>query len=201
MTLEMDKILSFFDSSKGRISLPSGEQVTTQQRYLADLQGVFVDELAYQQALAVSNSLMYEVASIEPASGPGDLAYGLARIMPGQVGQEFYLTKGHLHSWREAAEFYLGLAGEGVMLLEHESGDCRVVPLTPNSAIYVPGYTAHRTVNTGSEILSYLGVYPAQAGHDYAAIQQTNFRQVVLAQTHGYQVIQRTDYQRKDEGC
>ena len=46
--------------------------------------------------------------------------------------------------------------------------------------VYVPGNTAHRTVNTGDEPLVYLAVYPASAGHDYGVIAQRNFRSFVV---------------------
>jgi glucose-6-phosphate isomerase len=67
------------------------------------------------------------------------------------------------------------------MLLEDETtGESRMVPLRPNSAVYVPGKTAHRTTNTGNTPLTYLGVYPAKAGHDYGAIARKNFRCVIV---------------------
>jgi len=95
---------------------------------------------------------------------------------------EYFMTKGHLHARREAAEFYIGLQGEGVMLLENEAtGESCMLPLRPNQAVYVPGRTAHRTMNTGSGPLTYLGVYPANAGHDYSAIARRNFRRLVVA--------------------
>ena len=107
------------------------------------------------------------------------MAVGL--IMPGKIGREYFMTKGHLHAWRPAAEFYFGLSGDGVMLLEDElTGESRLVPLRPHHAVYVPGHTAHRTINTGHAPLTYLGVYPAKAGHDYGAIAKRNFRCVVI---------------------
>ena len=49
------------------------------------------------------------------------------------------MTKGHLHAWREAAEFYIGLSGEGVMLLEDEaSGESRMVSLRPTPSSMCP---------------------------------------------------------------
>jgi glucose-6-phosphate isomerase len=91
------------------------------------------------------------------------------------------LTKGHLHKWRPAAEFYIGLRGEGMMLLEDlNSGESRMLDLVTNSAVYVPGFTAHRTVNVGAVPLVYLGVYPAAAGHDYSTIAEKNFRKVIV---------------------
>lgn len=56
---------------------------------------------------------------------------------------------------------FSGLSGEGVMLLEDEATESRLVPLRPHHAVYVPGHTAHRTMNTGTVPLTYLGVYPA----------------------------------------
>lgn len=151
------------------------------RRYLSDLRGCFFDQQAYGASLAAGNPLIYTVASKELADGPGDLHFGIGRIMPGRVGAEYYLTKGHLHARREAAELYLGLAGDGLMLLEDEAtGESHLIALKPNQAVYVPGHTAHRTINVGAEPLVYLGVYPAQAGHDYAPIAERNFRKVVL---------------------
>jgi glucose-6-phosphate isomerase len=129
----------------------------------------------------VDNPVLYEVTAIEPATGDGQLHYGIGILHPGKIGDEYYLTKGHYHSYRPAAEVYIGLAGEGVMLLEDEAtGESRMVPLRKNTAVYVPGHTAHRTMNTGDEPLVYLGIYPSNAGHDYGAIADKNFRMCVV---------------------
>jgi glucose-6-phosphate isomerase len=172
----IEQLLTQFDPETGRI----GNAPMT-QRYLSDLRGCFFDEAAFERALGNGDPLVYTVAAVEPGSGEGDLHYGIGVIYPGRIGDEYYLTKGHLHAWRPAAEFYIGLRGEGVMLLEDEaSGESRMEPLKPNHAVYVPGRTAHRTMNTGSEPLVYLGVYPGRAGHDYGAIAERNFRCVVV---------------------
>lgn len=151
------------------------------KRYLADVRGCFADSAAYEAALAQGNPLLYEVSSVEPANGDGQLHYGLGIVYPGKIGDEYYLTKGHYHSHRPAAEIYIGLKGEGAMLLEDEAtGETRMVPLRANSAVYVPGHTAHRTMNTGTEPLVYLGIYPSNAGHDYGAIAKKNFAKIVV---------------------
>jgi len=151
------------------------------ERHLADLRGCFADEGAYDAALAVGNPLLYAVTAVEPSSGDGQLHYGLGILYPGKIGQEYYLTKGHYHSYRPAAEIYVGLSGSGLMLLEDEaSGESRLVTLGENSCVYVPGHTAHRTINTGAVPLVYLGIYPSNAGHDYGAIASRNFRKIVL---------------------
>jgi glucose-6-phosphate isomerase len=151
------------------------------RRHLSDLAGSFADEAAYADALKAGDPLLYEVTAVEPASGDGQLHYGLGILYPGKIGSEYFLTKGHYHSHRPAAEVYVGLRGEGAMLLEDEkSGESRMVPLRAQSVVYVPGHTAHRTVNTGTVPLVYLGIYQSNAGHDYGAIAQRNFRQIIV---------------------
>jgi glucose-6-phosphate isomerase, archaeal len=152
------------------------------KRRLSELRGAFADTAAYEAALRDGDPVVYMVTSVEPGQGDGQLHYGLGVLMPGRVGAEYYLTKGHLHAWRPAAEVYIGLSGEGAMLLEDEqSGETTLAPLRANSVVYVPGSTAHRTINTGDTPLVYIGVYPAAAGHDYGAIAERNFQQVLAA--------------------
>ncbi len=144
--LNLEKLLSRFDPATGQIP---GAPVT--ERRLRDLRGCFADAATYESALTAGNPLIYSVAAVEPAAGDGDLHYGAGLIMPGKVGHEYYMAKGHLHAWRPAAEFYFGLSGEGVLLLEEEAtGESRMVPLRPHQAVYVPGNTAHRTLNRGA---------------------------------------------------
>ena len=171
-----EELLSHFDPLTGTIM---DAPVVT--RRLSDLRGCFADSATFEAALARNDPLIYTVASVTPADGAGDLHYGVGLIMPGKIGAEYFMTKGHLHSWREAAEFYFGLSGEGVMLLQDATtGESRMVPLRPHHAVYVPGHTAHRTMNVGTTTLTYIGVYPARAGHDYSAIARKNFRCMVI---------------------
>ena len=174
--LSSPSLLATFDPRTGTI--PGVVPVT---RHLSDLRGCFANAAAYDVALAAGNPLLYSVAAVEPAGGDGDLHYGVGRIEPGRVGDEYFMTKGHLHAWRAAAEIYIGLGGEGVMLLEDEAtGESRMVCLHLHQVVYVPGGTAHRTMNTGREPLTYVGIYPAKAGHDYGAVGRNNFRCVVV---------------------
>lgn len=181
LMLAPEKLLSRFDPATGEVAGAPGVQ-----RHLSDLRGCFADAAAYKAALAAGDPLLYRVASVEPADGDGDLHYAAAILMPGRVGDEYYLTKGHVHAWRLAAEFYIGLRGAGLMLLEDErTRESRVVPLTPHSVVYVPAYAAHRTINTGREPLVYLGVLSAHAGHDYGVVAARNFGTVVVAGPEG----------------
>jgi len=186
----LKSIATRFDPARGTID--TGSRVT---RRLSDLRGIFADERAYALALAGDDPVVYTVESIEPGNDDGDLHYGLGVIMPGRVGDEYYMTKGHLHAWRPAAEVYIGLSGSGAMMLEDENGGgSRLLPLEPNGIVYVPGYTAHRTINTGAEPLSYLGIYPAKAGHDYGTIAGRNFADVVIDGGSGALRMARSEY-------
>jgi len=186
--LNPDKLLSHYNPVTGE--MPGAKMV---QRHLSDLSGCFADAAAYKAALELGNPLLYSVGAVEPANGEGDLHYGVGMLMPGKIGDEYFMTKGHLHAWRPAAEFYFGLTGDGMMLLEDEAtGESRLVPLKPNGVVYVPGRTAHRTMNVGKTPLTYIGVYPAKAGHDYSTIATTNFRCVVVEKDGQPAMINRT---------
>src|SRR5690242_20530264 len=103
LDIASDDLFARFSSAEGVIE---GHSATV--RLLSDLRGCFWDAQAYELALECGNPVVYTVASVEPAAGDGQLHYGLGLIMPGKIGDEYYLTKGHLHSWRDAAEVYIG---------------------------------------------------------------------------------------------
>jgi glucose-6-phosphate isomerase len=188
----MESLVSRFNPDTGII-----DGVPTVTRRLRDLRNCFVDERAYEAALQQDNPIIYTVASVQPAAGDGQLHYGIGMIMPGRIGDEYYLTKGHLHEWWPAAEVYVGLRGEGAMLLEDvTTGDSTMVELIPDSVVYVPGFTAHRTVNVGAVPLVYLGVYPAAAGHDYSTIAERNFRKVIVMRNNRPAMMEREEFVR-----
>jgi glucose-6-phosphate isomerase len=188
--LANDHLLSRFDPAAGRII---GEPRV--ERHLSDLRECFADRSALDLALKKGDPLVYSVSSFTPADGEGDLHYGIGLIMPGKIGFEYFMTKGHVHAWRDAAEIYIGLAGEGMMLLEEVSTkESRMIELRPNTVVYVPGGTAHRTVNVGSTPLTYLGVYPARAGHDYDAIARENFSCLIAERNGRPAMIERKQF-------
>ena len=168
------------------------------ERRLSQLHGIFADEDAYDEILKDRNDpLVYHVTSVTPVDGDGQLHYGIGMIMPGRIGQEYFMTRGHFHEWRMAAEIYIGLSGTGLMLLEDENDSTvRLMDLSPDSVVYVPGHTAHRTINTGTKPLTYMGIYPAGAGHDYGVLAKNNFSKVVIAQDDAPVLSDRKDYLR-----
>lgn len=182
--------LSVFDATNGTVS---GHSPT--RRLLSDIRGYFVDVEAYENALALGDVLLYTVTPIETQTTAGALWYATGCIYPGKIGQEYFMTKGHFHAWRPASEVYVGLRGTGLMLLEDEkSGESQALPLTPDSAVYVPGHTAHRTINVGDVPLTYVGIFPCKAGHDYGAIAERNFHHIVVEAGGAPTVIPRAEY-------
>ena len=171
---------------------------TPTRRLLSDMRGYFADEKAYEAALAQSDALLYTVTAVETQTADGALWCAIGCIYPGKIGREYYMTKGHYHAWRPASEYYIGLRGNGLMLLEDEAtGESDTVSLIPDSAVYVPGHTAHRTINVGEEPLTYLGIYSYKAGHDYGAIAERNFHQIVVEIDGTPTMIRRDDYHQQ----
>ncbi len=64
------------------------------------------------------------------------------------------MTRGHFHERREQGEVYFGLRGAGLLLLQTEQGDTRLEKVFAGSIHIIPGFTAHRLINTGEEVLS-----------------------------------------------
>jgi glucose-6-phosphate isomerase len=164
-------------------------------RRLSDLSISFADREAYQSALRAGDPVLYHTSQVEDETGDGDLHYALGVLLPGKIGDEYYLTKGHIHSWRPAAEIYIGISGRGMMLLEDETtGECAAFPLEENTIVYVPGNVSHRTINVGDEPLVYWGILSSRAGHDYGAVAQRNFRKVIVERNGAPVVLDRSDY-------
>jgi hypothetical protein len=89
---------------------------------------------------------------------------------------------------RRASDLRGAFADSGALealLLRTEDGQSSAQPMGPGTVAYVPPCWAHRTVNTGRAPLVFLAVYPAQAGHDYGAIERTGFGQRVLSTAAG----------------
>ena len=152
-----------------------GEGVVQLERRLSDLAGIFADDAAY--AAARRDEVVYRVESFEPVGGgiAGGLFFGVTHLLPGTIGDEYFMTKGHYHDLLDRGEFYWGIAGEGLLVLMDAERRSRVEEVHPGSVHYVPGHTAHRLVNTGSDILDVGACWPSDAGHDYDSITDRGF--------------------------
>lgn len=159
-------------------------------RTLSSMKGQYFNQLAYEARLREKDELLYEVYEITRPEVAGELMYGLSIVHPGKVGDEYFMTKGHFHSVIETAEVYHCLQGEGMMVMETPEGEWAVEELRPGNVLYVPPRWAHRSVNTGStQDLITLFVYPANAGHDYGAIEQQGMRKLVVEEAGRPKII------------
>lgn len=149
------------------------------ERRLSQMRGMYLDGDAERDALADGDPLVYEVHQYDMPEFVGELVVCTTILHPGKVGDEFFMTKGHLHEIRERAEVYYGLRGEGQLVLAKDDA-WETVPMSAGTVAYVPPCWAHRTVNTGSEPFVFLAVYHGDAGHDYGTIETDGFPQVVV---------------------
>lgn len=151
-----------------------GKSVSVIRRTLGDLKGIYLDKGAVSQMdseKVVYEVLVHQVAPVKE----GGLLFGTTFLYPGKVGDEYFMTKGHYHLKRDRGEYYWGFAGQGLLLLMDEQRNARVEKVSRGSLHYVPGHTAHRLVNIGSEPLIVGACWPADAGHDYEAIAGKGF--------------------------
>ena len=159
-----------------RVDVIRGQLVGATNRYvktLADLEGLYEDAVAFAALTGViKDEVVYEVTDYKPSTSPGDMIMGVTHMRPGKVGREYFLTRGHIHANANRPEMYYGESGSGLMLLESPEGEIRTVEIGPRTLCYVPPFWIHRSVNTGSTQLVMTFAYPADAGQDYAIIEE-----------------------------
>ena len=149
-------------------------------RRASDLVGYVSDPAALRRLINSGNPVVYETYEAPVPEAAGHLMHGVTVIQPGKVGSEYYMTKGHYHVLRHTGEVYFGLQGEGYLVMEDEQGRFRAAPVQAGTVVYVPPGWAHRSVNTGTIPLVMLYAFPADAGHDYATIQDKGFSHIVV---------------------
>jgi len=162
------------------------------ERTLADMDGMYLDPVPSSRA----GEVVYTVSEIPvPVSG-SNLLSSTTVIQPGRVGDEFHMTKGHYHAIRDRAEIYVTLAGEGRLVMGTEDGRHQVEPMRRGTVNYVAGGWAHRSVNAGDDPLVFYAVYVADAGYDYATIEEEGFPVLVVAGDDGPRVVPNPRRQR-----
>lgn len=172
----------------------TGGHIDRLTKKLKDLENIFENRAAYRDM--DEETIVYEVASSfsTPLNTQGGLFYGITHIYPGKVGNEYFMTKGHFHSIRNRAEYYMTLEGEGMLLLMDENGVTRAEKMIPGSIHYIPGHTAHRTANVGHSILSFSAVWPADAGHDYDTISDHGFSKILIDHNGSAELIDNSHF-------
>ncbi len=165
------------------------------QRKLSDMAAMYADRDEAARILAqAGDRLIYEVQGVELPEEEGQIPHCTTRILPGDIGGEFHMTKGHYHARREQGEVYFGLSGRGLLLLQTEDGASSEIEMVAGSAAYVPPFWAHRTVNIGAEDFVFFSVWEARAGHDYGTIERDGFRKLVLLRDGEAAVVDNPKY-------
>ena len=157
-----------------------GEGIVHSCRTLADLRGVFADVEAYSRMDL--ETVVYRVSSMLPVpeGTRGGLYMGITYISPGQVGNEYFMTKGHFHRNLDSAECYWGVKGEGMLILMDSTRKVWAERMSPGSLHYIPAGIAHRVANVGGEELVFSACWPSDAGHDYETIAREGFARRLL---------------------
>jgi glucose-6-phosphate isomerase len=165
---------------------PAGEVV---ERRIADMQGMFLANPNVDESAVV-----YRVYAISAPETASHLQCSTTVLLPGTVGDEYFMTKGHFHEVRDRSEIYIGLAGDGRLVMATDDGRHAVEPISRGTVAYVPGGWAHRSVNVADEPLVFFAAYVGDAGHDYRTIEERGFPVVVLTGGDGPRVVRNPRY-------
>lgn len=185
MTSHLDPFTTLADLSSGELD-PAREVV---ERRVGDMRDMYLEPDDVDD-----ERLLYRVNLI-PVPATGDEVFCSTTVMePGTVGREYHMTKGHFHEVRGRGEVYVGLAGEGRLVLATEDGDWQVEPLRRGTVNYIPGGWAHRSVNVGDAQLVFFAAYVADAGHDYGTIEDEGFPVLVVEGADGPEVVDNPRY-------
>ena len=188
-----------------RIKPQSGKLVGANghyEKYIAELDGCYADVAAFERLKAQrGGDIAYAVDQYSSSPAGHDLIFGTSTLEPGTVGDEFFMTRGHLHMKADRPEIYQGIAGRGVMLMETLDGRTAALELSPGVVVYVPPHWIHRSVNVGEDRLVTLFCYPADAGQDYEVIRTAGgMALLVVADGASWKTIPNPRYKRQPAG-
>lgn len=163
------------DALTGAVTPSTGEYT----KRLSEVRGIYLDEKALDVLLQVQGDLVtYRVEEYRIEGS--DIFFGTTTMMPGRVGDEYFMTRGHYHARRDRGEIYYTQSGQGMLLLQSRDGETREVEMKPGVCAFIPPDWAHRSVNTGQTPLVFVWCCNQDAGHDYAEIVTKGMRKRVM---------------------
>lgn len=170
------------------------------EKRLSDLAGIYGQNEAFAAATAEGGDrIVYTVHEARPAAERGDLIFGTTFMEPGKIGDEYFMTRGHIHARANRPETYYGESGQGVMLLENPEGETEIVEIGPKKLVYVPPLWIHRSVNTGDVPLVMSFCYPSDSGQDYEIIARAGgMAKRIVANGDGWAAIDNPTYRPRD---
>jgi glucose-6-phosphate isomerase len=149
-------------------------------RKLSDMKGMFLDPESEIRILERDDPIIYSFSEKILPKKNGHLQLAATTIQPGKIGEEYFMTKGHYHRRPDTSEVYLGMEGEGCLLMQTVDGDFDSIEIRKGVIAYIPPYWGHRMVNTGKTPFIFFAVYPGDAGHNYGDIEKTGFVKILL---------------------
>lgn len=152
----------------------------TVERKVSDLEKMFDDQKAVKEILMAGDKLVYEIRYYPFITSKSDMALGVTRIFPGKVGDEYHMTKGHIHARDDQPEIYYCVQGTGYLLMDTLKGEFMAEPWEPGIITHIPPMWAHRVVNTGKDTLVFVASYHISAGHDYTLVEKQGFSKIVV---------------------
>lgn len=166
------------------------------QKHLSDLDSLYGDDDAFNSALQEDGDrIVYTVEDVRPQAKAGDLIFGTTFMEPGRIGDEFFMTRGHIHATANRPETYYGESGEGLMLMEAPDGEVSILEVRPRVMVYVPPLWIHRSINIGDAPLVMSFCYPVDSGQDYEVIARAGGMPVrIIADGSGWASVPNTSY-------
>jgi len=152
-----------------------GDPVKQQSRSILNIAKLFLDQDAVKKIPAQTMIYMVQFWMPVAEGTAGGLFFGTTMIMPGKVGSEYLMTKGHYHSKSDRAEFYWGVQGKGMLIMMDRERNTWAEMVYPGSLHYISSEIAHRLANTGFDKLIVGACWPSDAGHNYSEIEDTGF--------------------------
>ncbi|MFB3884611.1 MAG: glucose-6-phosphate isomerase family protein [Thermodesulfobacteriota bacterium] len=152
----------------------------TNIRKLSDMKGMFLDAESERRILQKEDPVIYSFSERVLPEENGHLQLATTSILPGKIGDEYFMTKGHYHRRPDTSEVYLGLEGRGCLLIQTVEGDFESIDIQPGVVAYIPPYWGHRMANTGTDLFVFFAVYPGDAGHNYGDIEKTGFVKILI---------------------
>lgn len=161
------------------IDLPTGAFtpcMELQDRKLSSMAQMFYDQDAVKAIMAADDRLVYQIRYYPFITSKSDMALGTTMVLPGKVGNEYHMTKGHFHERDDQPEIYHCVAGEGVLQMMDLEGEYHVAHWKAGTITHIPPQYAHRVINTGTIPLVFIASFHTSAGHVYGPIETKGFK-------------------------
>ena len=153
------------------------------RRTMSSMKEAFLDQKEVENQLAKGDPLIVEVLMAPMPKEKGFMTVNINAVYPGMVGNEYFMTMGHIHSDPvNDPEVYITMKGEGMLVLQNREGHVHVEEMRPGKINYIPSTYAHRCVNIGqNDPLIYIGVFPSTTERDYT-FSAKSFKEIVVAE-------------------